>query len=90
MVAIALGIDSMIHLVAAVRRHRDSQADPWRAARDELWQPITGAAIILAGGFGIFTLSSFPPTSRFGLAVALGTLAAAWSALVVLPRLARR
>jgi predicted RND superfamily exporter protein len=92
-VAIALGIDSMIHLVLAVRRHRragDGETDAWRAARDELWQPIAGAMLILAAGFGIFGLSSFPPTQRFGLAVAGGTAAAAFMALFVLPWLATR
>jgi predicted RND superfamily exporter protein len=90
-VAIALGIDAMIHLVMAVRRRRaqgDERATAWRSARDELWQPITGAVLILAGGFGIFAGSSFPPTGRFGMAVALGTLSAGWVALSVLPWLA--
>ena len=90
-VAIALGIDSMIHLVAAVRRRRaagDSLAVAWQNARDRLWTAIVGALLILATGFGIFALSSFPPTQRFGLAVAFGTLAAAAMALLVLPLLA--
>ena len=90
-VAVALGIDSMIHLVMAVRRRRragDGEPLAWRSARDELWQPIAGAALILAAGFGIFGLSSFPPTQRFGLAVAGGTLAAAAMALFVSPWLA--
>lgn len=90
-VAIALGIDSMIHLVTAMRRRRNA-GDPapraWTAALAETGPAILGAAFILAAGFGIFGLSSFPPTQRFGLAVALGTLIAATTALVVLPRLA--
>ena len=88
-VAIALGIDSMIHLVLAVRRRRSTEtAVAWEEARNELWQPIAGAVLILAGGFGIFALSSFPPTQRFGGAVALGTLAAGWVTLSLLPWLA--
>jgi len=90
-VAVALGIDSMIHLATAVRRRRragDDEPAAWRAARDQLWQPIAGAMLILAAGFGIFGLSSFPPTARFGLAIAGGTLAAGAIALTVLPRLA--
>ncbi len=90
-VAVALGIDSMIHLVTAVRRRRlagDGEAAAWRAARAALWQPVAGAMLILAAGFGIFALSSFPPTQRFGVAVAGGTLAAAVMALFVLPWLA--
>ncbi|NJL26955.1 MAG: hypothetical protein HC897_03260, partial [Thermoanaerobaculia bacterium] len=49
---------------------------------------IAGAALILAAGFGIFALSSFPPTQRFGVVVALGTVASAVITLAVFPRLA--
>jgi predicted RND superfamily exporter protein len=87
-VAIAMGIDSMIHLVTAVRRRagtaRATWAD-WAAARHEMWKPITGSALLLAAGFGIFGLSSFPPTRRFGLAVLLGLAMAAALTLTVLP-----
>jgi predicted RND superfamily exporter protein len=51
-------------------------------------QPIVGAMLILAAGFGIFVLSSFPPTQRFGSIVAAGTLISAAMALLVLPYLA--
>lgn len=89
-VAIALGIDSMIHLVSAVRR-RTAAGEPlgmaWHSARDRLWPAIAGATLILAAGFGIFGLSSFPPTQRFGIAVAFGTLVAAAMALLALPAL---
>ncbi|RMH20364.1 MAG: hypothetical protein D6696_08360 [Acidobacteria bacterium] len=91
-VAIALGIDGMIHLVSAVRRERRSalaEGEAWRRARLALGRPIAGAMLILASGFGIFALSSFPPTQRFGLAVALGTVTAAAMTLVVMPLLAR-
>lgn len=89
-VAISLGIDAMIHLVMAVRRQRRAGAGPtaaWAAARAQMRRPIVGAMLILAAGFGIFTLSSFPPTQRFGLLVAAGTLVSAVMALVVLPYL---
>lgn len=90
-VALALGIDGMIHLVSAVRRGRRDglpSSLAWSEALATMRRPILGAMAILAGGFGIFALSSFPPTQRFGLAVTLGTLAAAACALLVLPRLA--
>lgn len=92
-VAIALGIDSMIHLVTAVRRRLaagDEAEVAWSAAIDRLWPAVLGATLILAAGFGLFALSSFPPTRRFGVAVALGTAMAAAVALFVLPTLARR
>lgn len=87
-VAIGMGIDSMIHLTMAVRRRRavgDDSAAAWAYARTRLWPAILGGAGILAAGFGLFVFSSFPPTQRFGLAVAFGTATAAAIALLVLP-----
>lgn len=91
-VAIALGIDAMIHLMMAVRRLRLAGGTPlesWQMAVAQMRQPIVGAMVILATGFGIFVLSSFPPTQRFGTMVAAGTLISAVMALLVLPFLAR-
>ncbi len=90
-VALSVGIDSMIHLVAAARRLRREGLAPWPAwieARGRLARPVAGAGTILAAGFGLFLLSSFPPTRRFGLAVVLGIGAATLFTLVVLPWLA--
>lgn len=87
-VAIGMGIDSMIHLMTAVRRRRaagDDAAAAWAHARTRLTPAILGGAGILAAGFALFVFSSFPPTQRFGAAVALGTMAAAAIALLVLP-----
>lgn len=87
-VAIGMGIDSMIHLLMAVRRRRllgDGSAAAWAHARTRLGPAILGGAGILAAGFGLFVFSSFPPTVRFGLGVAIGTLTAAAIALWVLP-----
>ena len=78
----------MIHLVIRMRRLATpaiSDWDAWLAARAQLWKPILGATLIICAGFGIFSLSSFPPTQRFGYAVILGTLTAATMALVALP-----
>lgn len=90
-VAIALGIDSMIHLVMAVRRRRaagEDESRAWALARAQMRRPISEAALILAAGFGVFVLSSFPPTQRFGVLVAAGTVLAALLALEVLPLMA--
>ncbi len=90
-VAIALGIDAMIHLMMAVHRRRragDPEPAAWANACARMRYPIVGAMLILAAGFGIFVLSSFPPTQRFGLLVAAGTMISAVMALVVLPFLA--
>ena len=90
-VALAMGVDSMIHLVTRARLLRRDGADtPWLAARAQMATPILAATLIICAGFGIFALSTFPPTQRFGMAVILGTLAAATMALVGLPLAARR
>lgn len=90
-VAIAIGVDSMIHLAAAVRRARagaGSRAQAWDQARTEIAPAILTASALVALGFGLFAFSSFPPTQRFGFAVCLGTLGSAAVALWVMPVLA--
>ena len=90
-VALGLGSDAMIHLVVRVRRlTRAGDSDPWNHGVAQIGRAVIGATGIVAAGFGIFALSTFPPTQRFGLAVILGTAAAAALALVVLPGLHRR
>jgi predicted RND superfamily exporter protein len=90
-VALGMGADSMIHLVVRVRRLRIAgDLAPWTNGVAQIGRPVLGATGIISAGFGIFVLSTFPPTQRFGLAVILGTLAAATLSLVVLPGLARR
>ena len=87
-VAIAMGVDSMIHLVLRVRRlwpESKTAWEAWSSARAQMWQPVLGATLIICAGFGIFSLSAFPPTQRFGMAVILGTLTAATMTLVTLP-----
>jgi predicted RND superfamily exporter protein len=90
-VALGMGADSMIHLVVRVRRlGAAGDPAPWTHGVAQIGRPVLGATGIISAGFGIFVLSTFPPTQRFGLAVILGTLAAATLALVMLPGLARR
>jgi predicted RND superfamily exporter protein len=96
-VALAMGVDSMIHLVVRVRRLSEVGSIPgialpvgaaWTEALRQIRTPVLAATAIVCAGFGIFVLSAFPPTQRFGLAVILGTVASATMALVVLPGLA--
>jgi predicted RND superfamily exporter protein len=87
-VSLAMGVDSMIHLAVRARRLRlaeSSSQTAWLEARAQLWRPILGASFIICAGFGIFSLSAFPPTQRFGLAVILGTLTAATVTLIAVP-----
>jgi predicted RND superfamily exporter protein len=78
----------MIHLVVRVRRLQgDGLGDweSWSQARAQIMGPVLAATLLICVGFGIFGLSTFPPTQRFGLAVILGTMTAATMALVTLP-----
>jgi predicted RND superfamily exporter protein len=90
-VAIAMGIDSMIHMLQAFRRRRnlgekDSRAI-WQLVREELYQPIVTAAMVVSTGFSIFLFSTFPPTQRFGLAIVFGTILSTLTALYIMPAL---
>ena len=87
-VALAMGVDSMIHLVVRVRHLRDgglAHLESWSQARAQIMGPVLAATLLICVGFGIFGLSTFPPTGRFGLAVILGTMTAATMALITLP-----
>ncbi|MBN2484260.1 MAG: MMPL family transporter [Candidatus Omnitrophica bacterium] len=89
-IAIGMGVDAMIHMVIFVRRlYRGDMTSPkaWRHACRHLWRPIVSSMAIVATGFGIFSLSQFPPTQRFGLFVILGTLMSPVAALLILPYL---
>ena len=90
-VALALGVDSMIHLVLRMKAlAATGEPDPWGAARSQMTRPILSASFIICAGFGIFALSTFPPTARFGFAVIVGTITAATVAVVVLPSVGKR
>ena len=88
-VALAMGVDSMIHLVVRVRHLQDDRGldtlKSWSLARIQMARPVLTTTLLICVGFGVFGLSSFPPTRRFGFAVILGTLTAATMALVALP-----
>lgn len=90
-VAIAMGIDSMIHMAIFVRRRMRKgieSFDAWKQAQNRLWEPVVGSIFIICAGFGIFSISSFPPTQRFGLSIVLGTIVAGIAAIFVLPAIA--
>jgi uncharacterized protein len=89
-VCIGIAIDSMIHLVFAVRRaQRDGKKGwaAWIAAREEQWRGIVYSDVIIAAGFAIFVLSDFPPTQRFGVVVLAGCIIDIIANLFVLPLL---
>jgi predicted RND superfamily exporter protein len=87
-VCIGMAIDSMVHLVFAVRRAQKggrSGWSAWVAGREEQWRGIVFSDVIIGAGFAIFALSSFPPTQRFGLVVLSGTIVDILANLFVLP-----
>jgi predicted RND superfamily exporter protein len=89
-VCIGMAIDSMVHLVFAVRRAKKDGKhgwEAWVAGRQEQWRGIVYSDVIIGVGFAIFALSNFPPTQRFGLVVLGGTVIDIAANLFVLPLL---
>ncbi len=89
-IAMAIGVDALLHLTAAYRRHRrdtDSLQEAWQSARREMWPPIMASTTVVIVGFAMLLCSGFPPTQRFGLAVIIGTVIAGGAAMFVYPRL---
>lgn len=93
---LGMGVDAMIYLCLAARdQGRRGNAGgtsggwaAWSQACSHLWRPIGTSLLVICSGFGIFLLSNFPPTQRFGLFVILGSATAATSALLMFPWLA--
>jgi uncharacterized protein len=89
-VCIGMAIDSMVHLVFAVRRAKKNGQPGWPdwvAGRREQWRGIVYSDVIIGVGFAIFALSNFPPTQRFGLVVLAGTAIDIAANLFLLPLL---
>ena len=96
-IGLGLAADTLLHLAVATRRAVGSGAEgtpfaweAWIAGIRSQWKAIVRISLIVALGFGLFAFSGFPPTRRFGLAVAASTLLAAPLALMVLPLLSSR
>ncbi|HXR96536.1 MAG TPA: MMPL family transporter [Terriglobales bacterium] len=87
---LGLGVDAMIYLTLFARREGGplNSWKPWAGACGHLWRPIASSLLILTCGFGIFLVSNFPPTQRFGLFVIVGSAMAAAAALFLFPWLA--
>jgi predicted RND superfamily exporter protein len=87
---LGMGVDAMIYLTMFVKReHADlSSWEPWSKACSHLWRPIGTSLLVICCGFGVFLLSNFPPTLRFGVFVMFGSVTAASAALFTFPWLA--
>jgi predicted RND superfamily exporter protein len=87
---LGMGVDAMIYLTMFAWRV-DSRGDawaPWAQACSHLWQPIGTSLLVVCCGFGVFLVSGFPPSQRFGWFVMLGSTTAAIAALFMFPWLA--
>jgi len=87
---LGMGVHAMISLTMFARRAYGAANSwsPWSKACSHLWQPIGASLLVIWCGFGIFLLSNFPPTQRFGLFVMFGSATAAAAALFMFPWLA--
>ena len=90
-IAIGIGVDAMIHTLIWIRRHPSGSmlsAAAWADVCSRLYKPILYSTTVVCAGFGIFILSGFPPTQRFGWSVVMGTLLSPLPALILVPWLA--
>lgn len=87
---LGMGVDAMIYLTMFAKRDNKklSSWEPWSKACSHLWRPIGTNFLVICCGFGIFLLSNFPPTLRFGVFVIFGSATAASAALFLFPWLA--
>ncbi len=90
-VCLGIAIDALIHLALAVKRHVSDSTDAvgWDRALREQSAGIMASTGVIAVGFIIFAYSGFPPTTRFGGAIVLGSLVAGFAALTLFPFLCR-
>jgi uncharacterized protein len=87
-IAIGIGVDAVIHVIIWVRRYPAGAMHSWEAwasVCSRLWRPVLYSMSVVSAGFGIFILSGFPPTQRFGCSVVLGTFLSPLPALFLLP-----
>jgi predicted RND superfamily exporter protein len=86
---LGMGVDAMIYLTLLSKRNGAlSSWESWSKACSHLWRPVGTSLLVVCSGFGIFLLSNFPPTQRFGLFVMLGSATASMAALFMFPWLA--
>lgn len=84
-IAIGMGVDAMIHMLIFVRKNspdKMTEWTSWKQAAGHFWRPVLYTSLIIGAGFGIFSLSGFPPTQRFGIMVVIGALMAPCTALI--------
>ena len=91
-VAMAMGIDAMIHIAIAHRllqRKKPDQNNLPQVCNQMRTAVLTAMAVVMLG-FSIFIFSEFPPTQRFGITIVFGTFMASMTALYIFPFIARK
>ncbi len=86
-VTVGLAVDALIHLALAVSRKSDKRHSPdiWKQAVREQGTGILTSTGIIFIGFLVFSLSGFPPTTRFGVIVIVGSVLAGIGSLTFFP-----
>lgn len=90
-VTLGLAVDALIHLSLSVTRKREKgrRLDVWKVALQEQGSGIIASSGIIFLGFLVFSLSDFPPTTRFGVTVIVGSVLAGLGALTLFPVLSK-
>ena len=89
-IILGLAVDGMIHMILAAKRaSKDSRMDKasWKAGVKSQGPAIMISGFVIASGFSVFYLSSFPPSQRFGLGIVFGSIVAMLLTLLVFPHL---
>lgn len=91
-VVIGVGLDTGVHVYAAVERARqeDPTADAAERAREEVWRPTLTAAVAAGFAFGAMALSRLPALRQLGLLCAVGEVLTALAILALTPTIAAR
>ncbi|USG62285.1 MMPL family transporter [Sneathiella marina] len=88
-VCFGIAVDALIHLAIAVKQRLSisKTRDAWTAALKEQTPGVLASSGIIAIGFVIFAYSGFPPTTRFGGAIVIGSIFAGGATLCLFPLL---
>ncbi len=89
-IALGIAIDSLIHLIRAVKSFGKEVEGPWQRGLRHQGEAILTSGFTVIIGFSVFLLSSFPPSQRFGGLILAGTLLALPITLIIIPSIFKR
>lgn len=90
-VCFGIAVDALIHLAMAIKLQLTTLnlRDAWSEALKEQTPGVLASTGIIAIGFIIFAYSGFPPTTRFGGAIVIGSLFAGCATISLFPVLSQ-